>query len=463
MELEALRDQVTTTLCQLKWEGLVEVCNFLKCSDITEEDESRSRRRLMKVIERTLDGVEQSNLPEEAAQFIRELLSFIGGKGATGDPLDRPECFRLFEMREKYDELRGEVKALGEKLKITDAAPSSVPNQLPPKVPEVTIRREFRICGQIGEGGQRDRLSYTNLLHQMENGLRKGHSESEIIEAVIRAISPGLKLRDMLEIKSDLTLSQLKTILKGHYREDDTSDLYQKLININQGPKESAQDFLFRAIELKDRLLYASRGKEEEHYSAHLVKKKFLRTVDTGLLNDNIKFQIKPFLDNPDVADETLIERLNEAANLEAERLNKLKRNSTKPPKINELLTPNEPRGSSQVPPVQHPAPAKENTKVAPAPPEMHALVKELKTEVAEVKQMVLATLNTRKSQTFKRTADGVGSWRRKGCRACQNNGEGDCCTHCFKCGQAGHISRGCRASHLLQGNIEGPLPWDQQ
>lgn len=127
----------------------------------------------------------------------------------------------------------------------------------------------------------------------MENGLRKGHSESEVIEAVIRAISPGLKLRDMLELKIDLTLPQLKTILKGHYREDDTSDLYQKLINISQDHRESPQDFLFRAIELKDRLLYASKGKEAEHFEADLVKRKFLRSVGTGLLNDSIKFQIK--------------------------------------------------------------------------------------------------------------------------------------------------------------------------
>lgn len=83
----------------------------------------------------------------------------------------------------------------------------------------------------------------------------------------------------MLEIKTDLTLPQLKTMLKGHYREDDTSDLYQNLINVFQDHKESPQDFLFRAIELKDRLLYASKGQEAEHYGVDLIKRKFLRSV----------------------------------------------------------------------------------------------------------------------------------------------------------------------------------------
>lgn len=84
----------------------------------------------------------------------------------------------------------------------------------------------------------------------------------------------------MLEIKTNFTLPTLKTTLKGHYREEDTSDLYQKCINISQDSKESAQDFLFRAIELKDRLLYASKSKEAAHYNPGLVKRKFLRSVD---------------------------------------------------------------------------------------------------------------------------------------------------------------------------------------
>lgn len=95
---------------------------------------------------------------------------------------------------------------------------------------------------QIGEGVQLDKSSYTNLMDPMESGLRKCHVESEVIEAAVRAISPGLKLCDMLEVKADLNLPQLKTLLKGQYLKDDTSDLHEKLLNISQEPKELAQD-----------------------------------------------------------------------------------------------------------------------------------------------------------------------------------------------------------------------------
>ena len=49
-------------------------------------------------------------------------------------------------------------------------------------VASVVIRREFRINGQIGELGQKDKLSYTNLMHQIDTGKRKGHGDAEIVE-----------------------------------------------------------------------------------------------------------------------------------------------------------------------------------------------------------------------------------------------------------------------------------------
>lgn len=102
------------------------------------------------------------------------------------------------------------------------------------------MRREFKICGQIGENEQKDKLSYLSLVHQIENGSEKGHSETEIIEAVIRAISPGMPVRDMLEIKWGLTLSKLLTILKRHYKVDRPTELYHQLLNISQKLKETA-------------------------------------------------------------------------------------------------------------------------------------------------------------------------------------------------------------------------------
>ncbi len=67
-----------------------------------------------------------------------------------------------------------------------------------------TWNREFKISGQIGEPGQKDKLTFSSLAHQIEHGLSRGFSELEVVDAVIRAIAPGMQLRSYLEGKTNL-------------------------------------------------------------------------------------------------------------------------------------------------------------------------------------------------------------------------------------------------------------------
>ncbi len=116
---------------------------------------------------------------------------------------------------------------------------------------------------------------------------------------MIRAVSPGLPLRDMLEIKRLLTLSALLTILKGHYRVNRSTEIYHQLLNISQEPKETALNFVFHAIELKEKLLWkAANEVTDEQYSRAVIQRKFLRPIETGLLSDSVKFQIQPDLND---------------------------------------------------------------------------------------------------------------------------------------------------------------------
>lgn len=89
-------------------------------------------------------------------------------------------------------------------------------------------QKDFKISGQIGEVNQKGKLTFTSLEHQIQNGLRKEYPEIDILEAVIHAVSPGVKLRSYLEGKTDLILHTLKQILQAHYAEKDTTDLYQQ-------------------------------------------------------------------------------------------------------------------------------------------------------------------------------------------------------------------------------------------
>ena len=59
----------------------------------------------------------------------------------------------------------------------------------------------------------------------MEEGIEKGYSDKEILNAVLRAITPGLHLRNVLETNEDLTLKRLMKFLQSHLVEQSTTDL----------------------------------------------------------------------------------------------------------------------------------------------------------------------------------------------------------------------------------------------
>ncbi len=116
-----------------------------------------------------------------------------------------------------------------------------------------TWNREFKISGQIGEPGQKDKLTFSSLAHQIEHGLSRGFSELEVVDAVIRAIAPGMQLRSYLEGKTNLTLPTLRRILRAHFQERGATELYKQLTSEVQSSKETPQSFLVRCLDLRQR------------------------------------------------------------------------------------------------------------------------------------------------------------------------------------------------------------------
>lgn len=158
-------------------------------------------------------------------------------------------------------------------------------------------RKDFKISGQIGEPGQKDKLTFASLAKQIETGLSKGYPESEIIDAVIRAITPGLQLRSYLEGKDKLILPALRRILRCHYQERGATELYKRLTSEVQNSKETPQNFLLRAMDLRQKILFASQEADSSlKYDPVLVQSLFMHTVLTGLQSDIIKGDLQLYL-----------------------------------------------------------------------------------------------------------------------------------------------------------------------
>lgn len=120
----------------------------------------------------------------------------------------------------------------------------------PPQQPSPCWRKYFKISGQIGEPGQKDKLTFSSLAHQIENRLNRGYPEIEIVNVIIRGISPGSQLRSYLEGKPHLTLPTLRRILLSHFQERSATELYKQLASAAQQSKETPQSFLMRALDL---------------------------------------------------------------------------------------------------------------------------------------------------------------------------------------------------------------------
>lgn len=331
-ESDKLQLEIKGTLYKLTVEQLARVCNELQISGPGKEHVTgKTRSQLISHVIKYLEERELSDLEDEGMSDLLHVQDIIDRTQMATD-------LNEYEYRNKTDEqenLRKEVETLRLSLQEKESAMYglmntsmnlSTKNMSPAPTNSPMWRKELKISGQIGEPGQKDRLTFSSLARQIESGLSKGYPESEIIDAVIRAITPGLQLRSYLEGKDKLTLPALRRILRCHYQERGATELYKQLTSEVQSGKETPQNFLIRAMDLRQKILFASQEDDSAlKYDPALVQSLFMHTVLTGLQNDNIKSDLQPYLLQTNTSDELLLEKLNIACTNEKERQDKKK------------------------------------------------------------------------------------------------------------------------------------------
>ena len=119
-------------------------------------------------------------------------------------------------------------------------------------------RKEFRVKGSIEEPGQKEKLTYMSLMHQINKANAEGYNQDEILNGVIRAMVPSLTLRNILDATTDLNLDRLLSFLEAHFEEKSTTDLWNKFTSMVQSPEESSYSFVLKCIELRQKILIPS-------------------------------------------------------------------------------------------------------------------------------------------------------------------------------------------------------------
>ena len=105
---------------------------------------------------------------------------------------------------------------------------------------------------------------------------------------------------------------------------------------IRQNPKETAPQFLFRALKLRNKVLFPGQeGDSKFDYGLPLIQNTFLKSLEAGLLDDILVTNLFPILRGPDLQDEDLIKNVNELAFNQEERQSKFGSGWPKAAKVN--------------------------------------------------------------------------------------------------------------------------------
>jgi len=195
-----------------------------------------------------------------------------------------------------------------------------------------------------------------------------------------------------------------------------------------------------RALTIRQKVVSASKQSGSGiKYDASSVQSLFLHALGTGLADETIRAKVRPLTQDPQVADEDLIEAMSLAISVETERSNKFSLASKE--KSAKVYTVESSAYTST---------KKEQQK------DQHILatLKAVQADLASVRSKVETLCETaisQKADSIRPACPGNGmtmGTRSPGCQGCRRKREGDCYPHCYLCGGPNHITRYCQTKY---------------
>ena len=303
-----------------------------------------------------------------------------------------------------------------------------------------TLRKDLKINGIIGGSREREQVTYMGLLSQVDEARVKEYSDDEIARSVRKIVAPGCSLRTLLDAKPDMTLQNVLALIRSFLKEKSSTELFQELNNTCQRENEDAQEFVLRAMELREKIIMASDADGALKYDSQLVQDMFTHTVRTGLLDEGVRGRLDPFLtEGVRVTDEFLISKVNTASSEEKERQNK--QNKTKRVMVNQVQT---------------------TTGAMSA--DMQSVMQGMREMKEKINEIQLEMMQSRRGNvTYGRARGGsrggfLSSSRGRGwgCQSCREHNRGFDCRHCFRCGEESHRAYECPKATQDPLNLEG-------
>ena len=106
--------------------------------------------------------------------------------------------------------------------------------------------------------------------------------------------------------------------MKARFKQKSATELYQEA-------SESPQDFLVRALNLKQQIIFVSNATDGSiKYEPSLVQALFVYVLETGLQDEAVRAKLRPLMEVASVTDEQLMEKVNRIMSAEVEHQNKM-------------------------------------------------------------------------------------------------------------------------------------------
>ena len=189
---------------------LVEMIEILGVED---DVTSKTKMQKIKIIRKEIDSKMEGD-ETAARKCLEKLLAYVKG---TVPPLEETKMTAPKPAAAGGKSEQADVGETVKKEQVEQGAEDILVQLAKTKAVPSLLRREYKLTGQIGEPGQTEKLTFVSLMHQIDSGLKRVYKQSEIVDAVVRTISPQSSLRSYVETLSGLSLAYI-TKRKLHLR-----------------------------------------------------------------------------------------------------------------------------------------------------------------------------------------------------------------------------------------------------
>ncbi len=319
-KLEQLELGFEELLVQLSVEEMNVVCQGLELDENLWKERSKLQNR--KVLRLAVEKEDEVARLKTLVATSKLMMNSIQGKKTTATEAEEIADETKVEQKKKITIEKDLLTQMAELLTASASGESGTMDHTKAAMSTLlgvssALRKDFRITGHISaDSTVKDRITYVNVLKQIEEGKQKKYTEKEILLGIQKAIpAQESSLRSYLEITPDLDLEKVLEFIRMMYHEKTPTELYQELVQLKQKKGEEASEFLVRAMEIRGKIVFVAKDANEIQYTASMVQAMFLRTIESGMVEEVLNM-IRPVLVIPGVTDVKLMQTVTEAESM---------------------------------------------------------------------------------------------------------------------------------------------------